>query len=83
MKTITLTRPVSELLELLEQAGQEDIIVRLTDGREFVLAALEDFDYEIAQTRKQTAIMALLDERAKEPATIALDDLKTELGLEE
>lgn len=82
MKTVTLTQPAADLLALLEQAHDEDILVRLTDGREFVLTAVEDFDYEIAQTRKQAAIMALLDERGKEPATIPLDALKTELGLD-
>lgn len=83
MKTVTIQHPVAEVLALLEQAHDEDIVVRLADGREFILAAVDDFDEEIAQTRKHAALMALLEERAKERATVSLDSLKHELGLAE
>lgn len=82
MKTITVEHPATDFLALLDQARTEDIIVRLADGSEFILAAIDTFEDEIVQTRKNAALMALLAERAQEPATIALEDLKTELGLE-
>jgi hypothetical protein len=82
MKTITVEHPATDFLALLDQARSEDIIVRLADGSEFILAAIDAFEDEIVQTRKNAALMALLAERAQEPATIALEDLKTELGLE-
>ena len=81
MKTITVHQPAADLLALLDQARTEDILVRLADGSEFILAAIDTFAHEIVQTRKNAALMALLDERAQEPATITLDDLKAELGL--
>jgi hypothetical protein len=82
MKTITVEHPATDFLALLDQARTEDIIVRLADGSEFILAAIDAFEDEIVQTRKNAALMALLAERAQEPAIIALEDLKTELGLE-
>lgn len=39
MKTITLSNPTDELTALLEQANDEDVIVRLADGREFLRCA--------------------------------------------
>jgi hypothetical protein len=82
MKTVTITEPEAMLLALLNQARQEDIMVRLTDGQTFVFTAIDSFDYEIVRTRKNAALMALLDERAQESATIDLTTLKTDLGID-
>jgi hypothetical protein len=82
MKTVILANPAQELRQLLDEAHNEDILVRLSDGRTFLLTAVEeDFDEEIVRTRQNTALMALLEERAKEPATLSLDQVKAELGL--
>ena len=78
MKTVIIHQPATDLLALLDQARTEDILVHLADGSDFILASIE---HEIVQTRKQTALMLLLDERGQEPASITLEDLKTELGL--
>lgn len=82
MKTVTITEPEAMLLALLDQARQEDIMVQLADGQTFVLTAIDSFDYEILRTRKNVALMALLDERAKESATIDLATLKADLGID-
>lgn len=81
MKTITLPEPSAELKALLEEAREEDVIVRLADGRKFLLSAVDDFDHEIARTRQHEKLMALLDERGKQPQTISLDEVKRQLGL--
>jgi hypothetical protein len=82
MKTVKITEPEAVLLALLDQARQEDIVVQLPDGQEFILTAIDSFDYEILRTRKNAALMALLDARAKEPATIDLATLKADLGID-
>jgi hypothetical protein len=81
MKTITITEPSTEIEALLEQAREEDVILRLADGREFLLSAVDDFDREIARTRQNERLMAFLDARAKQPDTIPLDEVKRQLGL--
>jgi tRNA uridine 5-carbamoylmethylation protein Kti12 len=48
-----------------------------------LLGVVEKFDDEVAQTRRNSKLMALLDERGKQNATISLDDVKRQLGLVE
>ena len=81
MKTINISAQSSEVNLLLEQARDEDILVRAADGTEFMVSAVDDFDYEIARTRKNAKLMALLDERAKQEQTVSLDEVKRQLGV--
>ena len=82
MKTIAIP-PQSEINGLLEQAREEDLIVRNSDGSEFMLVAVDDFDYEIARTRQNEKLMAFLNARASQVATISLEDVKRQLELSE
>lgn len=81
MKTVTITGGSAEVRALLEQARDEDLIVRMDDGTEFMLSAIDDFDHEIAQTRRNEKLMALLDQRAGQTRTIPLEEVKKQLGL--
>jgi len=83
MKTVTIPPQATDINVLLEQARQEDILVRAADGTEFMLTAVEDFDKEIARTRRNAKLMALLDTRAKHTRTVPLDEVKRQLGLAE
>jgi hypothetical protein len=47
----------------------------------FVLAKVDDFGREIKLARQNDKLMAYLNERARERATIPLDDIKKELRL--
>jgi hypothetical protein len=76
MKTIDLSEVSPELARLLDEACHEDLILRLADDSEFLIVAIEDFDQEIARTRNHPKLMALLEARAKQPATIPLDEVK-------
>jgi hypothetical protein len=80
MKTVTITGDSAEIRALLEQARDEDLIVRLSDGSEYLLSAVDDFDHEIAQTRRNERLMSLLDERARQTQTIHLEKVKQQLG---
>ena len=64
MKTIIIPSQASEDNALLEQARQEDVLVRSSDGAEFMVGAVEDFDQEITRTRQNMKLMALLAFRA-------------------
>lgn len=81
MKTVTVTGGSAEIRALLEQARDEDVIVRMEDGSEFLLSAVDDFDHEIALTRRNEKLMALLDQRAGQTQTIPLEEVKRQLGL--
>lgn len=81
MKTVAVPPQASEIIALLEQARNEELLVRTADGSEFLLSAIDEFDREIARTRQSAKLMALLDERAKQSKTIPLDEVKRQLGL--
>jgi hypothetical protein len=83
MKTINFAQAPPDVASLLDQARDDDLIVRLADGSEFLLVAIDDFDQEIARTRNNPRLMALLAARAKQAATVPLDEVKRRLGLSE
>ena len=62
MKTISIPPDAGDVNTLLEQARREDLLVRTADGTEFMLTAVDEFDLEIARTRQNAKLMALLDE---------------------
>ncbi len=81
MKTIELTDASPDIASLLEQGRVDDIVVRMADGSEFLLVAVDFFDREIAQTRANPRLMALLESRAKQTTTVSLEEAKRRLGL--
>ena len=81
MKTIELTNASPDIVNLLDQARVDDIVVRVADGSEFLLVAVDDFDREITRTRANPRLMALLDSRAKQTTTVSLEQAKRRLGL--
>lgn len=81
MKTVAVPPQAAEIYALLDQAREDELLVRTADGSEFLLSAVDDFDQEIARTRQNAKLMALLDERAKQSKTIPLDEVKRQLGL--
>jgi len=81
VKTVAIPSQAAEVNALLAQARDEDVLVQTADGSEFVLTAVDEFDQEIARTRQNAKLMALLDERAKQTQTVPLDEVKRQLGL--
>lgn len=74
MKTITVSARSKTLNELLKMAQRTDLILRSADGAQYVLARVtntqafyvgrsDDFDKEIAATRKNKRLMKFLGER--------------------
>ncbi len=80
MKTIDLPSPSKETAGLLDQARDEDVVVRLADGSEFMLVAIDDFDLELARTRANPKLMKLLDDRARQTNLVPLDEVKRRFG---
>jgi hypothetical protein len=81
VKTVTIPPQAAEVNALLEQARDEDVLVQTADGTEYVVTVVDEFDQEIARTRLNAKLMAMLDERAKQSQTIPLDEVKRQLGL--
>jgi len=81
MKTINISAQEKKLHGLLKKASQENLILKGPDGREFILAELDDFDREIELQRQNEELMRFLDERGREKATLSLADVRKKLGL--
>ena len=81
MKIVELTTIAPALAELLDLAGEDTLILKTAEGREFVLAEVDDLDTEIAQVRQNEDLMALLAERAHEKKTYTLQQVREHLGL--
>jgi hypothetical protein len=82
MKTITVSARARTLLSLLKQAGEENLILKTEEGREFLLAEIDNFDREIELTCQNEELMRLLDERGREKATVSIQEARARLGLE-
>jgi hypothetical protein len=80
MKIVALSSEERALHELLKQASEENLILRTTDGREFILAEIDDFDREIELTRQNEDLMRLLDARGQEQGTVPLAEARARLG---
>jgi hypothetical protein len=81
VKAIDLTTSSATLAEVLDLAGQENLILRTSDGREFVVAEVDEFEHEIGLVRQNAALTELLAQRAEEPAKYSLAEVKTRLGI--
>jgi hypothetical protein len=55
-----LTTIAPALAELLDLASEDTLILKTAEGREFVLAEVDDLDTEIAQIRQNEELMALI-----------------------
>ena len=81
MKTIDVPSNAKAVTDLLEIARKEAVVLRTKDGREFLLAEMDDFGEEIAQVRQNKELMEFLAERSKAPGKHSLANVKKHLGL--
>lgn len=80
MKTIEITKDLPAIEELLKMASGENIILRLPDGQEFLLAEINDFNREIELTRENTELMKFLSKLSRNSKTFSLDKVRDQLG---
>lgn len=79
MKTLDLRHHTVSVEELLEVARSDSVLIRTPDGDEFILESADEFEREVARLGHSEKLMAFLAERAKEPGTISLEQLRREL----
>ena len=81
MKTVTIASSARGIRRLLARACEGNLILRAPDGREFILAEIDDFNREIELTRDNKALMKLLASRSKPKKRIPLAEVRKQLGL--
>jgi hypothetical protein len=89
MKTIELTTIAQPVEDLLELASAEEVLLRLPNGKVFLLASVtdtptddDDFADEVARTRQNVALMELLRERSHEQTRYSAQQVRERLGLQ-
>ncbi|MEW6351069.1 MAG: hypothetical protein AB1646_18585 [Thermodesulfobacteriota bacterium] len=82
MKTIELPmEPAPKIEELLDLADQGPILLKFSDGREFILAEIDDLAQEIERIRGNPELLAFLASRSGETDNLSLEQVKERLGL--
>ena len=87
MKTIDLTREHADIEHVLHLAEGQNLLIRRIDGKVFVVSevdaaeAEDDFADEVARTRRNRTLRALLTERSSETGKYTTDQVREKLGL--
>jgi len=81
MKTVSLAA-TSTLADLLDLATEETVLLKTPEGREFILAEVDDFDAEIESVRQNRELLEFLDQRSKDSKTYSLSEARERLKLE-
>lgn len=82
MKTIDLSEIVPTLMEILSQADEDTLIFRTSEGREFVIAAVDKFAQEVALVGQNEELMQFLAQRSKETKRYTLSQVREQLNAE-
>ena len=80
MRRVDVTS-ASKLTELLDLAGEENVLIKTPEGREFILAEIDDFEVEVESVRQNQELMEFLKERSREGKTYSLSEVEKKLGL--
>ena len=81
MRKIDLSTGGPPLQELLELAKVENLILSTSEGREFLLAEVDNFEPEIELVRQNQELIEFLDLRSRETQTYTLKQVREQLGL--
>jgi hypothetical protein len=79
MKAIDLATSRPTLQEVLDLAGEENVVLRTPEGRQFVLAEIDDFADEIARVRHNAELMGLLESRSREEGRLSMAQVRERL----
>lgn len=82
MKTIDLSEIVPTLMEILSQADEDTLILRTSEGREFVIAAVDKFAQEVALVGQNEELMQFLAQRSKDTKRYTLSQVREQLNAE-
>ena len=89
MRTVELTSIAQPVEDLLDLADAEDVLLRLPNGKVFLLTSVtetaaeeDDFADEVARTRQNAALMQLLRERSQEQTRYSAQQVRERLGLD-
>ena len=80
MRRVNVTSS-SSLTELLDLAEKESVVLQTPEGREFILAEVDEFDGEIESVRQNRELLEFLEERSGNESTYSLAEVREKLKL--
>ena len=81
MKTIELSQSNLTVVELIELAEQDTLILRKPDGTEFVLSVIDDFAAEVESLRQNEEFMEFLAQRTRSTKRLSMEEARKRLGI--
>ena len=81
MRTIQVSDRPPSLEKVLKAAQEENVILRLDSGKEYLLAEIDDLAVEVRQIQQNDELLRLLEERSEQKETYSLSEVKDQLGL--
>lgn len=82
MKMIELAQSTLTLIELIELAEEDTLILRKSDGTEFVLSAVDDFAAEVNSLSQNQEFMEFLAQRSRSTNRVSLEAARSRLEIE-
>ncbi len=82
MKTIEVEHVAITLPELLRLASEDNVVLRAADGKEFIVAEMDDFSREGALVREQPELMEFLQQPSRSSQRLSLSEVRAKLGLD-
>jgi hypothetical protein len=80
MKTVDLNTTIS-ISDLLSLAGEDTVLLKSPEGREFILAPVDDFDREIESVGQNRELLEFLEQRSRGEKTYTLSQVRERLKL--
>ena len=81
MRTIELSQFRGGLDEVLNLAAEENVVLTTPDGRQFLVAEIDDFGTEVRLVRENRELMEFLRQRSTPGKTYTLDEVRKALNL--
>ena len=81
MKTIELSQSNLTVVELIELAEQETLILIKPDGTEFVLSPVDDLAAEVEALRQNQEFLEFLAQRSRSTKRLSLLEARKRLGI--
>lgn len=81
MRTVELANSNLTVVELIELAEKDTLILVKPDGTEFVLSAIDDFAAEVEALRQNEEFMNFLAQRSRSTKRLSLEDARKRLGI--
>ena len=79
MKTVKIGSPVPSVVDLLNMAREDVVIVTTEEGDSFVISTADEFEAEVQLLRRNRAFVAMLDRFKEDQESLSLDEAEKNL----